>query len=188
MQQPLLVMFLGSPGSGKSYFARQLAEKIKAVRLNGDSMRMAIYGSVENIDCQLSKDVVNQQTFGAIDYAVEQILAAGCSVVYDAHHNKRDHRAKNEKLAKQYAAVSILVWIKTPYEVALRRGQERAASADQRQHSEERMKESIARHMANFDAPVDGERVITIDGLVDFEKQYDSYLSQLAECMTTSEK
>jgi predicted kinase len=180
MQQPLLIMFLGSPGSGKSYFARQLAKRIHAVRLNGDAMRLAIYGSVENIERQVSKDVVNQQTFGAIDYVVEQILTAGCSVVYDAHHNKREHRAKNEEVAKQYGAVPVLVWIKTPYEVALRRGQDRDATADQRQHSEERMKESIARHMANFDAPADGERVIMIDGLAGFEKQYESYAAQLA--------
>lgn len=179
--QPLLVMFLGSPGSGKSYFARRLAEKIQAVRLNGDSMRMALYGSVEGIAQQVDRDrdQLNKQTFGAIDYAVAQILAAGHSVVYDAHHNKRSIRAGLEMLAGDYAAVPIVVWVKTPYAVALKRGLEREATADQRRLSEEKMKETMERHMANFDEPVAGEKVITIDGLLGFEEQFASYEQQL---------
>lgn len=182
-QKPILHMFLGSPGSGKSFFARNLAENINAVRLNGDSMRIALYGSPEEIDQQPDKNLVNSRTFGALDYSVVQVLKAGHSVVYDAHHNKRSIRARLEELAEEHGAVPVVVWIKTPYEVALKRGQTRDTTPDQRRLSEEKMIETIERHMANFDEPVESELVITIDGTIPFEEQLASYKRQISSLL-----
>ncbi len=179
-QKSFLLLFLGFPGSGKSYFARNLAEKTNTVRLNGDSMRIALYGSVEEIEKQANKKRINRQTFGAIDYAVEQILRTGHSVIYDAHHNKRSIRVGLEKLANEHDAITIVVWVKTPYELALRRGQERRAAPDQRRLSEEKMKQTMERHTDNFDEPVASELVITVDGTMPFEQQFESYDRQLA--------
>lgn len=50
MTKPLLIVFLGFPGSGKTYFARHLAEKIGAVTLNTDALRVSMFGSLEKID------------------------------------------------------------------------------------------------------------------------------------------
>lgn len=177
--KPLLIMFLGYPGSGKSYFARQLAERINAVRLNGDSMRIALFKTVDAINSHPDKKHLNEQTFNAIDYSVAQILKAGHSVVYDAHHNKRGIREGLEALANEYSATPIVVWVKTPHEVALKRGQTREAAADTRNMSEEEMLASMNRHMANFDEPYETEKVIVIDGTASFTEQYDSYITQL---------
>ncbi len=172
-------MFLGSPGSGKSFFARQLAKRIHAVRLNGDSMRIAMFGSVEEIEKRkANKDT--GQVFKAIDYVITQILATNISVVYDAHHNRKAIREGLEKLAEEHGATPVVIWIKTPYEEALKRGQEREATQDQRKKTEENMRDLIARHMANFEEPTKNEKVIVIDGMVDFETQYKSYLEQIA--------
>jgi len=175
-------MFLGVPGSGKSFFARQLAENINAVRLNGDSMRLAIFGSLEEIEKVYhseDRQRVNSYVFNAIDYAVRQVLSHGDSVVYDAHHNKRSIRAELEQLAAKCGAVPVVVWIKTPYEVALNRGQQREATEDQRQLSEEKMLESMNRHAASMDAPVKGENSIEISGELPFEQQYAIFEREL---------
>ena len=178
--KPKIIMFLGYPGSGKSYFARQLADKIHAVRMNGDSMRIALFKTVEAINEHPDKKTLNDQTFSAIDYAVSQILKVGHTVVYDAHHNKRSIREDLEKLATEYDAVPVVVWVKTPHEVALKRGQTREASADSRNMTEEQMIASMNRHMANFDEPAENEHVITIDGTAPFDKQFASYTEQVA--------
>lgn len=174
-------MMLGYPGSGKSYFARQLADKIAAVRLNGDSMRIALFKSVEAIDAHPDKKLLNEQTFGAIDYAVIQVLKAGHDVIYDANNNKRGIREELEKLAQEHNAIPLVVWVKTPHEVALKRGQTREAAADSRQWPEEKMLASMNKHIANFDEPGSDEVVITIDGTIDFESQYESFNAQLAD-------
>jgi predicted kinase len=180
--QPLLIMFLGVPGSGKSYFARHLAKRINAVRLNGDSMRIAIWGSLDEIaKAHGDRNKGNDMTFGAINYAVDQILATKHSVVYDAHHNRRDIRKKLEEMAKRQGAQPIVVWVKTPKSIAMKRAQAREATVDQRRMSEEEIREVIARHMKYFDEPDQAENVIIIDGTADFETQFESYKEQVAQ-------
>lgn len=174
MDQPLLIVFLGFPGSGKTYFSRQLAEKIQAVTLNSDAMRLAMFGSLEKIDeirrtdnARLYVDV-----FGTMDYAARQALKAGYSVVYDAQQTKRENRRSIEKIARESGAIPVLVWIKTSREVALKRGQEREAAADSHQYDAEKMAYLIDRFESVTDLPEEGENVIEISGEVPFEEQY----------------
>jgi predicted kinase len=73
-------MFYGNPGSGKSIFARQIAEHLHTVRLIGDSIRIAMFGSAESIDKAYTDETVaqlNNMVFGAIDYVAEQVLGSG---------------------------------------------------------------------------------------------------------------
>jgi hypothetical protein len=179
---PFLFMFLGVPGSGKSYFARRLAKEINAVRLNGDSMRMALWGSLEEIEkvYAVDRSAGNKMTFGALNYVVEQILTAKQSVVYDTHHNRRSDRSGLEEIAKNSEAIPIIIWIKTPMEIAIKRGQEREPMVDQHVYSEEKLREIIARQMASFDEPAPNENVIMIDGTADFTDQFASFKEQIA--------
>jgi len=52
MKQPVLFLMVGHAGSGKSFFAKRLLLERQAVRLNGDSLRHAIFGSVDMISKQ----------------------------------------------------------------------------------------------------------------------------------------
>ena len=149
-------------------------------------MRIALFKTVEAIGAHPDKKTLNEQTFGAIDYAVEQILKTGHTVVYDAHHNRRNFRDALEKLAARYDAVPILVWLKTSREVAMRRGQTREAAVDTRHMTEEKMLEVMNRHMANFDEPTDTEHAITIDGTIPFDQQYKSFTTQLVSLIPSA--
>ena len=167
-------MFIGVPGSGKSFFARQLAEQIHGVRMSGDAMRLAIFGSLEAIsDVYHSPDRqrVNTYTFGAIDYVTDQLLTSGVSVIIDAIHSKRSDRKKQEEIARRHGALPVLVHIKTSYETALARGQSRAALADQRQFDEAKMREVIAQFESSLEPVVAGENLIEISGEISFEEQ-----------------
>lgn len=47
--KPLLVMFVGVPGSEKTYFAKRLADKLQAVTINSDAIRLSMWGSRDAI-------------------------------------------------------------------------------------------------------------------------------------------
>ncbi len=178
--KPLLLLFLGFPGSGKSSFAKQLGHNIAAVRLNGDAMKTAIYGSYDYIRSNGLIAEANQRGFSAIDYAVEEILRAGHSVIYDANNNKWSIREKLIILAEKYQALPIEIWVQAPAEVAKERATKRETAQDQPDFTETQYEESLARATANFDEPGDSEQVIKIDGTVSFDEQYESYRTQLS--------
>ena len=177
--QQLFVMLLGFPGSGKSYFAIQLARKVGAVRLNGDSIKVALYGSYAKIHEEGLIGEANRRGFGALDYAAEEILRAGHSVVYDANNNTRHVRKKHEQRAKRYGALPVVVWVKVSDEIAKQRSLTREDVVGQHRFDEETYRETLKRQMANFDTPGAGENVIEIDGRLPFDQQFESFQAQL---------
>lgn len=185
MSKPLLIVFLGFPGSGKTYFATRLAKEIDAVTFNTDALRMSMFGSLDKIDQIRLTDTprLYVDVFGAMDYAAKQTLLAGHSVIYDAQQTKQENRQNIESVAASANAVSLLVWIKTDTETALKRGQEREVSEDSLRYSAEKMRMLIDRFDSVTDLPESAENVIEISGEVTFTKQYESFQSQLAEIL-----
>ena len=183
---PIVYTFLGVPGSGKTYFARNLAKEIGAVRLSSDALRLAIFGSREKtteIYNSGDRESLNSYVFNAMDYATGQILEKGHDVIQDAHHNKRSDRQGVQDVAEKRGGVTILVHIKTPYEVALQRGQDRDETEDQRKHTKQEMTEVMKKHAAVMDQPDSTEKVIEIDGTITFEDQLKSFNTQLERMM-----
>lgn len=180
---PLLIVFLGFPGSGKTYFATRLAERIHAVTINSDALRVSMFGSLDEVDRIRKTDVsrLYRDVFGAMDYATMQILRAGHSVVYDAQQTKRENRRNIERTAQEAGAIPLLVWVKTSPSVALVRGQERDASDDSHQYTAEKMTFLIERFESVTDMPDESENVIEISGEVAFDEQYAVFERKLEE-------
>lgn len=113
MTKKYLFMTLGHSGSGKSHFVRQLVSEVPAVRLNGDTLRVEMYGSVEELARYKAIDptLIKEKIFKALDYAAKQILSAGYSVIYEANNNKRAIRSNYEKIAQRYGAIPIVIWV-----------------------------------------------------------------------------
>lgn len=174
MRQTLFMM-LGHPGSGKSYFAKQLAPKIDAVRFNADHLRTTIASTYHKIPHPDAESIV----FGSLNYATYETLKAGHSVLYDIQHNKQAHREKLTKMAANLGVWSVIVWIKTPYDVALLRGQTRDETPDQRKKSEAHMRALLDRCIRDLEPPTANEALIALDGTQDFTLQYADFIKQL---------
>lgn len=173
-------MFLGHPGSGKTHFAKLLSKKEGIVRLNADATRAAAMGTIQKARAfDEETGLLNPIVFGVIDYAAVQILEAGNSVICDHQHNTKAFRAKRELLAREYGAKSIIVWVKTPRDIAVERGAKREESLDQHRHSLENMEALVDKCMGLIETPDSGELVIEIDGTLPFDQQYESFMQQL---------
>lgn len=91
-----LYTMLGYPGSGKSHFAKLLAAEFGAVWLSNDGMRSSIFDEPTKPENLHNYRVV----YGAMDYAAQQALQAGVSVIYDANVNHVQERQKMPILQK----------------------------------------------------------------------------------------
>jgi len=185
--RPVLVMFTSIPGSGKSYFARQAAVRMGAIRLSSDAIRLAIFGSLDAYRQEadrLGKERVLEYVFGAMGYAGDQILGNKQDLIYDTNTNRRLLRDKTAERAHRSQAVPIIVHIEVPDEVAMRRGQEREELPDSRRKTAESMRELIDRIQAGTDPFGDDESVVNLDGMAPFEEQFADFESQVKEIVS----
>lgn len=183
MGKTYLFAMMGHAGSGKSYFARQLSKHEGMVRLNADTLRTEVYGSVEEMIRYktIDKTLLSDKIFKALDYLAKQVVGIGLSVVLDTNNNRQSTRENYARLATELRATFVTIWVQTPFEDALVRVQKRDTTPDQHRWDEGKAREVIKRHIANTDEPSEDENVIIIEGTIPFEEQYESFKKQLAE-------
>lgn len=171
----LVIVMLGPPGSGKTSFASQLAEKIGARHLDGDAIARELSLA------ELSAGGLPDQTPGYRNRYRElwrAAMASGQSIIRGNQHNDL---AKRRQLAGSVARGGcrlVIVWLKAPREVALdrvmeRRPEESGAHAASRQQAAD----NYDHVLASFDPPAEDEFWVEIDGQADFDSQYRAFES-----------
>ncbi|GJM68675.1 hypothetical protein HMSSN036_08910 [Paenibacillus macerans] len=132
-------MLAGIPGSGKSHYAKECCKRHRAVLVATDSIRERLFGSEAR---QKNTYLVFQQAHAEI----EQALAAGRNVVFDATNVGRDRRVQ---FLQKFKDVPVECHIcATPYEIARERIRAR------KRKIEDKVLEKYAK---NFEFPVLGE-------------------------------
>ncbi len=170
-ENQLLVMMLGVPGSGKSYFARNAAEQLGMTRITADEVRHRLYGSIDAARTPERKLAV----YNTVNQEMEQALRRGESVVRDNQNNHRTDRDMCRRLAQEVGAHAIIVWVQTPQSLAIQRCVERLATVDQIKLDEETAQDFYNRSMRAIEIPTADEIVIRVDGTASFETQFETF-------------
>ena len=113
--QPALIVVSGLPGTGKSYFCRQLAERLPYPVLESDAMRKQLF-TVPQYSAGESAYL-----FRTIHRLIEELLKKGIPVILDATNLSERHRERLYNIAENLNARLILVRIKAPPEVVQKR-------------------------------------------------------------------
>ncbi len=121
---PTLIILVGLPGSGKSFFAAKLVERIQSVVLESDFLRKTlvrqpVYTNWESL-----------RVFRAIYGLAQELLGAKYNVILDATNLNEDHRRPLHTIAAETGAKAILVHLNTPRDVAEARLTDRTARRD----------------------------------------------------------
>ena len=135
---PSLYVLIGIPGSGKSTWARENAQRLHAVVVSSDIVRRDLRAHGQN---PLNGDLV----FAEVEYRAREQLGAGRSVILDATHSLRKYRTYAIRLASDFHARCIGVWFDLPLEVCLRRNVQRT----QQNFGDEEVPETVVRQMYN---------------------------------------
>ncbi len=108
-------MMHGFPGAGKTYFARQLGDSLKAVHVSGDRIRGELFEKP-----RYDKEE-NQVVEHLTNYMAEEFLNAGVSVVYDMNMARGAQRRALRDLAAKVHAKPILLWFQVDHDTAFGR-------------------------------------------------------------------
>jgi predicted kinase len=161
----ILYMMLGYPGAGKTTAAASIARVTGATHISSDEIRREILPN--STFTQDEHDLL----YTELDERVAKLLSEGKSVVYDANLNRHAHRGEKYALAEAMGVQTVLVWVKTPHELARHRRVTAEPQHDltPRHESPEQMFDRIA---GLFEPPQDDEPYTELDGT----KITDSYI------------
>lgn len=121
--KPVLVAVSGLPGTGKSYFCSQLAERLPLAILESDALRKVLFAT-PGYSAQEST-----QLFRAIHYLIEKLLKKGISLILDATNLSEPHREYLYSIAERLGVKLILVRVEAPAEVVRQRLENRLADS-----------------------------------------------------------
>ena len=127
---PVLVVMSGLPGTGKSFFSRQLAERVPLAVLESDALRKVLVPS----PFHTAKE--SARLFQAIHEVIDLLLKRPVSVVLDATSLAEAHREPLYRLAEEHHAHVMVVLMEAPPEMVRQRLEARGKLRLRQDHSD----------------------------------------------------
>jgi predicted kinase len=112
-------MLYGFPGSGKTYFARQLTDHLQVAHVHGDRIRGELF-ETPRYDKE-ENEVISQ----LMDYMTGEFLNAGLSVIYDVNAMRASQRRALRDTARKYHAQPLMIWLQIDTDSSYARTQQR---------------------------------------------------------------
>lgn len=170
--KPILIYFLGFPGSGKSYVSRSISNTLKIAHLNSDRIRSELFQN-PRYDNQENAIVGHM-----MNYMTEEFLNAGVSVAYDVNANRLVQRRRLRELAKKSKAESLMVWLQIDPESAFYRTQNRDRRTSDDRYSRTHTQETFNQQLTSMQNP-QAENYLVISGKHSFLTQKGAIINRL---------
>lgn len=113
MKKPTLTMLVGLPGSGKTYYAKQLQEETGAMLISSDEMRVILLGDENDQQHQ-------NELFDVIYKSIENCLLCNNDVIYDATNIAKKYRVGLLHFLKKVECYKKCIIVATPFEECMK--------------------------------------------------------------------
>lgn len=173
LTHPTIIMLYGYPGSGKTYFARQLCEDVQAAHLQSERIRAELFEE-PRYDKQENEIVAH-----LMDYMTEEFLNAGISVVYDMNAMRLGYRRELRSLARKCKADSLLVWFQIDAESAYARSSHRDRRKADDKYTLPMNRSTFESIAAGMQNPSNTEEYIVVSGKHTYITQRSAFLKRL---------
>ena len=131
---PVLLITHGVSGSGKSWYAAQLAERLGAIQLRSDVERKRLHGYRADADTGsavqsgIYSQTASEQTYARLAELAADVIAGGYPVIVDATFLQQAQRSRFRELAATHGVPFVLLHFEADRDTLLRRVRKRRAA------------------------------------------------------------
>lgn len=165
--KPHLIIMVGLPGCGKSYFATNFSESFNAPIISESLIRDKIYETPTFSESE--DEAVTKVT----SYFLDEIIKNKQTIIYEGKTNAKVDRLELYKKCRDRGYKPLLVWIQTDEPTAKRRLAKQLGDIDK---AEDRYNKISKR----FYPPGPEEEVVVISGKFTYQSQLKIVLKKLA--------
>ncbi len=157
--KPRIVIMVGIPGSGKSFFAERFSETFRAPLISLHKIKQEL---PDGLDGSAKK---------ILDYALGETLKTGKIIIYEGHTIKRSDRAEVAKKAYAAGYDPIFVWVQTEVNDAKKRSTRPGGLSN----------DEFDNKLRQFSPPHTSERFVVISG----KHTYSTQLKAISKSIIT---
>ncbi len=174
LQDQVVILLYGYPGSGKSFFARQASDLLGIPHISSDRIRYELFEKPT-----YSKDETNL-IYNLMNIMLEEFLKSGMSVIYDVSLNRAIDRKNMRDYLKKMNAKPVLVWLQADRDTSLARTKSRDRRRADDKYSSELSDDQFKYIEQSMQQPTN-EDVLVISGKHLFDSQKHALLRKLRE-------
>lgn len=171
--RPLVVLMVGIPGAGKSYFARQFADIFHTPLVSYDKIHYLLFSEPE-----FSKDeelivasIMNTQ--------MQELFKTQKTFIIDGAVNSRAARVEVERVARKYDYGTLTIWVQTDRDSARFRVTTRKKSRDGDKYNVRLSPEQFEKHEKRINPPALKEDHVVVSGKHTFASQAKAVLKKI---------
>lgn len=169
LSKPHLIVMVGIPGSGKSYFAEHFASTFKAPIVSFHRFRYELFNEPNFGDDEC--EIINR----VADYMLDELLKTGRTIIYEGRTNTRHDRSLLAKKSRMSGYEPLFVWVQTDPETAKRR----AIKPSDGKHA--LTPDQFDSQLRKFSVPHQLEKSVVISGKHTYASQLKIVLKRLVE-------
>lgn len=168
-KKPYLIIMVGIPGAGKTFFAEQFARTFKAPFISSEKLRYELFDTPDYSQAE------DETIFKVCDYILEEFFKTGKMAIYEGRADSRADRVNIARKARAFGYEPLLVWVQTESTTA----QKRAIKSQSEKPSI--TLDQFNDRLSRFKAPHQTEKIIVISGKHTFSSQLKIVLKKLVD-------
>lgn len=181
----MVIVVVGLPGVGKSFFARRFAETFNAPLVSEDKIRYTLFS---NHTYSKNENIMVDQVARLI---IDELLVSGKTFILDGGYNSRASRENITRLATQYGFRTLIVWVQTDEQTARRRAESRSLKSPGDQYKQSLTSDqydAIERTFTTPDLELKEKNTVVISGKHTYAAQAKTVLQKIVESRTDLER
>jgi predicted kinase len=168
LSRPHLIVMVGIPGSGKTYFAEHFASTFRVPIVNQNKIQNEIFGSLNGGE---QEDAISEQ---AAAIMLQEMVKTNQSVIYEGPTGSRVRRTEVARFARSVGYVPLFIWVQTDSAEASRR------AMNSRKADGYLTDEQFDYAVRHFSVPAEQEKAIVISGKHTYASQLKIVLKYLS--------